>query len=129
MRGVEVMKKILPAIIVLSLFDSSGAIAQQLQDDANAMMHCYELQGYKYGLETCAPAAELVEAVFGKCDAEERKVRAGFEVKRRLQGNYSPDEVAQYSASMIRRFREEFRTKIQAQIVDARVTANKRCNR
>lgn len=123
------MKQIIPAIIVLSLFDPSGVIAQPLQDDANAMMHCYEMQGFKYGLATCAPAAELVEAVFGKCDAEERKVRASFEKNRRLQGNYSPDEVAQYSALMIKRFREEFRTKIQAQIVDARVTANKRCNR
>ncbi|MGY3618401.1 hypothetical protein [Bradyrhizobium sp. USDA 10063] len=123
------MKKILAIVFALSLFDPSSVLAQQLQEDVNAMMHCYELQGFRYGLETCSPPAELVDAVFGKCDSEERRVRAGFETKRRLQGNYSDDDVAQYSALMIRRFREEFRTKIQAQIVDARVTVNKRCNR
>ena len=44
-------------------------------------------------------------------------------------GNYSPDELAEYSGRMVRDIRSEFRTRIQAQIMDARLTVNKRCYR
>lgn len=92
------------------------------------MMKCYELEGYKYGLQTCNPPAELVEAVFGKCTSQEQTLRDSLTAKKQLEGNFSPDDLAEYSGRMIRDIRAEFRTRIQAQIMDARVTVNKRCS-
>jgi hypothetical protein len=58
---------------------------------------------------------------------EEQKLRGGLEATKRLEGNYSPDELTEYSGRMVRGIRSEFRTRIQAQIMDARLTLNKRC--
>jgi hypothetical protein len=121
------MKARTVAIFATTILLGASASAQDPQAGANEMMKCYELEGYKYGMQTCNPPAELVEAVFGKCALEEQKFRDGLMATKRLEGNPSPDELTAYSERMVRGIRSEFRTRIQAQIVDARVTVNKRC--
>lgn len=121
------MKARIAAIFAATTLLGTSSFAQDLQIAANATMKCYELEGYKYGLQTCNPPAELVEAVFGKCASDEQKFRDSLTAKKRLEGNYSPDELAEYSGRTVRDIRSEFRTRIQAQIMDARLTVNRRC--
>lgn len=111
------------------LFVASASAESNLQAVAHQMMKCYELEGYKFGLQTCNPPGELVEAVFGKCAAEEQRFRGSLIEKKRLESHYSPDQLAEYSGHMVRDIRAEFQTRIQAQIMDARLTVNKRCYR
>jgi hypothetical protein len=95
------------------------ALAQGYRAQGDALLLCYTTAALGYALRTCEPTATLIDAVFGKCAAEERTLQQA--VERSTSFN------SEASANVIEQVRADARPKITSLIIDTRIKSGNSC--
>ena len=110
------------AVIALSLVTTLGTdvSAQGYRAQENALLLCYTTAALTYALQTCERTATLIDAVFGKCAVDERKLQDAVERSEHVG--------VETSTVVIRQVRDDAKPKLISLIIDTRLKSGNSCH-